>query len=86
MMQPQDPAPEAWAAVFARMAGMVMSEQTVTTVLELITSLARDTLAGSVGAGITLVDEAGNRSTSAATGQVVSVSMCCSTRSARGPA
>ncbi|WP_138846305.1 GAF and ANTAR domain-containing protein [Rhodococcus pyridinivorans] len=71
MTQPQDPTPEAWAAVFARMAGMVMSEQTVTTVLGLITSLARDTLAGSVGAGITLVDEAGNRSTSAATGQVV---------------
>lgn len=71
MTQPQDPTPEAWTAVFARMAGMVMSEQTVTTVLELITSLARDTLAGSVGSGITLVDEAGNRSTSAATGQVV---------------
>ena len=48
-----------------------MSEQTVTTVLELITSLARDTLPGSVGSGITLVDERGNRSTSAATGKVV---------------
>lgn len=85
-MQPQDPTPEAWAAVFARMAGMVMCVQTVTTVLELITSLARDTLAGSVGAGITLVDEAGNRSTSAATGQVVQRLDVCSTRSAMGPA
>ncbi|AYA23418.1 ANTAR domain-containing protein [Rhodococcus rhodochrous] len=71
MTQPQDPMPQAWAAVFARMAGVLMSEQTVTTVLELITSLARDTLPGSVGSGITLVDEAGTRSTSAATGQVV---------------
>ncbi|MFE2123539.1 GAF domain-containing protein [Rhodococcus aetherivorans] len=71
MAPPQDPAPEAWAAAFARMSGVLLSEQTVTTVLELITSLATDTLPGSVGAGVTLLGEDGSRRTSAATGPVV---------------
>ncbi|MGX7723810.1 GAF and ANTAR domain-containing protein [Rhodococcus pyridinivorans] len=70
MTESHGPAPESWAAMFARMAGVLLSEQTVTTVLELITSLAKDTLPGSDGAGITLVDETNNRS-SAATGQMV---------------
>ncbi|WP_016694744.1 GAF and ANTAR domain-containing protein [Rhodococcus rhodochrous] len=71
MTESHDPTPDAWAAVFARMAGVLLSEQTVTTVLELITSLAKDTLPGTVGAGITLVEETGGRSTSAATGPMV---------------
>ncbi|MBS9373634.1 GAF and ANTAR domain-containing protein [Rhodococcus sp. B50] len=71
MTESHDPTPDAWAAVFARMAGVLLSEQTVTTVLELITSLAKDTLPGTDGSGITLVDEASNRSTSAATGPMV---------------
>ncbi|MFX1756347.1 GAF domain-containing protein [Rhodococcus sp. As11] len=71
MTESHDPTPDAWAAVFARMAGVLLSEQTVTTVLELITSLAKDTLPGTDGSGITLVDETSNRSTSAATGRMV---------------
>jgi len=71
MTESQGPTPDAWAAVFARMAGVLMTEQTVTTVLELITSLAKDTLPGSDGSELTLVDDANNRSTSAATGRLV---------------
>ncbi|AYA25343.1 ANTAR domain-containing protein [Rhodococcus rhodochrous J3] len=71
MAESQGPTPDAWAAVFARMAGVLMTEQTVTTVLESITSLAKDTLPGSDGSGLTLVDEGSNRSTSAATGPLV---------------
>ena len=71
MTESHDPTPDAWAAVFARMAGVLLSEQTVTTVLELITSLAKDTLPDTDGSGITLVDDANNRSTSAATGRLV---------------
>ncbi|AHD22912.1 hypothetical protein Y013_20905 [Rhodococcus pyridinivorans SB3094] len=71
MTESHDPTPEAWAAVFARMAGVLLSEQTVATVLELITSLAKDTLPDTDGSGITLVDDESNRSTSAATGKMV---------------
>ncbi|MGW3482904.1 GAF domain-containing protein [Rhodococcus indonesiensis] len=71
MATPQESAPDAWAAVFARMSGVLLSEQTVTTVLKLITSLAKDTLPGSAGAGVTLLGEGGSRRTSAATGPVV---------------
>ncbi|UYP20922.1 GAF and ANTAR domain-containing protein [Rhodococcus sp. Z13] len=49
----------------------MLSEQTVSTVLELITSLAKDTLPGSVGAGVTLVDEDGSHRTAAATDPIV---------------
>lgn len=70
----------AWAAVFARMSGVLLSEQTVTTVLELITSLAKDTLPGSAGAGgyprSARVAAGGRRRWS-------SVSVRCSTSSAR---
>jgi GAF domain-containing protein len=54
------------AVVFARMSGLLLSHETVTTALGLVTSLAVETVPGSVGAGITLVDESGRR-TSAAT-------------------
>jgi GAF domain-containing protein len=59
------------AAVHARLAGILLSEQTVDTALELITSLARDTLPGSIGAGVTLMRADGRPTTSAATDSVV---------------
>jgi GAF domain-containing protein len=54
------------AVVFARMSGLLLSHETVTTALGLVTSLAVETVPGSVGAGISIVDERGRR-TSAAT-------------------
>jgi GAF domain-containing protein len=59
------------AAVFARMSGLLLSAETVDTVLALITSLAVETVPGSAGAGITLVDDFGRRTTSAATDPLV---------------
>jgi GAF domain-containing protein len=53
------------AAVFARMSGLLLSHETVTSALGLVTSLALETVPGSVGAGITLVDESGRRSSAA---------------------
>ena len=58
------------AAVFARMSGLLLTHETVTTALGLVTSLAVQTVPGSVGAGISLVDESGRR-TSAATDERV---------------
>jgi GAF domain-containing protein len=54
------------AVVFARMSGLLLSAETVATALGLVTSLAVETVPGSVGAGVSIVDERGRR-TSAAT-------------------
>jgi GAF domain-containing protein len=71
MMRPQqDPADEL-AGVFARMSGMLLTEQTVADALALITSLAKDTLVGSTGSGVTLMSATGDRITSAATEPIV---------------
>lgn len=59
------------AAVHARLAGILLTEQTMETALQLITSLAKDTLPGSIGSGVTLMRADGQPATSAATDAVV---------------
>jgi GAF domain-containing protein len=70
-MSPGLPLADELAAVFARMSGLLLSDETVTTALKLITSLARETFAQSDGAGVTLLDEQGRRMTAAATDEAV---------------
>jgi GAF domain-containing protein len=65
------PLTEELSAVFARMSGLLLSEETVSTAVRLVTSLAQDCIPGTVGAGVTLIDEWGGRSTSAASDPVV---------------
>ncbi len=55
------------AVVFARMSQLLLTEQTVTSTLKLITTAAAETLGGTAGAGVTLVDSAGKRTSAAAT-------------------
>jgi GAF domain-containing protein len=59
------------AAVHARLSGILLTEQTTQTALQTVTSLARDTLAGSFGAGVTLLRADGRPTTSAATDPLV---------------
>jgi GAF domain-containing protein len=59
------------AGVFARVSGLLLSEHTVQTSLSLVTALAQETLAGTIGAGITLTDQHGGRTTFAASSAVV---------------
>ena len=59
------------SAVFARMSGLLLSEETVSTAVELITALATDAIPGAAGAGVTLVDERGCKTTSGASDPVV---------------
>jgi GAF domain-containing protein len=59
------------SAVFARMSGVLLSEETVSTALRLVTSLASETIPGTVGAGITLVDEQGRKTTAGASDPLV---------------
>jgi GAF domain-containing protein len=68
---PESGAAEELASVFARMSGLLLTEQTVATALDIITSLAVDTIVGSAGSGVSLLDAAGERTTSAATDPMV---------------
>lgn len=65
------PLAEELGLVYARMSGFLLSEETVQTALELVTSLALDTIAGAVGAGVTLVDGNGHRESAAFTSETV---------------
>ena len=55
------------SVAFARMAGLLLSQETVQTSLELITSLAHETIPTSFGSAVTLIDERGRRTTAATT-------------------
>ena len=55
------------SVVFARMAGLLLSQETVQTSLQLITALAHDTIPTSFGSAVTLIDERGRRTTAATT-------------------
>jgi GAF domain-containing protein len=59
------------AAVFARMSGLLMSEETTSTAVNLVTALATEAIPGAVGAGVTLVDDRGGKTTSGASDPVV---------------
>jgi len=59
------PPPVDVASALTQMAGLVLSRETVDTALELVTSLAATTTAGTLGAAVTVVDEHGKRSKAA---------------------
>ena len=65
------PLAEELTRVYAQMSGFLLSEQTVQTAIDLVTSLARDTVAGAVGAGVTLLDTEGRKESSGATSGLV---------------
>ena len=50
------------AGVFARMSGLLLSEETVESSLTLLSALAKDTVPGATGAGVSVIDERGRRS------------------------
>jgi len=57
--------------VFARMSGLLLSHETVTTALDVVTALAAETIPDAEGCGITLRDPHGNRTTSGASNELV---------------
>ncbi|NBH09912.1 GAF and ANTAR domain-containing protein [Amycolatopsis sp. SID8362] len=60
------------AVVAARMSGLLLSRETVDSVLDLIVSLAGSTIRAAAGAGVTLVDDAGGLATTSASAPLVS--------------
>lgn len=67
---PRAPLTEELAGVLAQMGGRLLSQETVDTAVRLVTTLAQTTLPGTVGAGVTLVDERGRKTSAAATDAV----------------
>jgi GAF domain-containing protein len=61
--RPKLPLTDELSAVFARMSGLLLTEETVETSLGLLSSLAQETVPGSSGAGVSVVDENRRRST-----------------------
>jgi GAF domain-containing protein len=57
--------PAELSSALAQMAGLVLSRETVDTAVELVTTLAEATIAGTTGAGVTIADEHGKRSKAA---------------------
>src|SRR4051794_37314345 len=57
--------PAELSSALTQMAGLVLSRETVDTALTLVTTLAGATIAGTTGAGVTIVDEHGKRSRAA---------------------
>jgi hypothetical protein len=60
------PLAEELAGVFTQMSGLLLSQETVDTALHTVATLAQATLAGTVAAGVTLVDTQGRKTTAAA--------------------
>src|SRR4051794_41914528 len=56
------------AAVFARMSGLLMSEETTSTAVNLVTAFARGAIPGAVGAGAAPGDHPGRQSTAGGSG------------------
>jgi GAF domain-containing protein len=71
MMDTELPQADELAGVFARMSGLLLSSRTVDTALEVLTILVTETVRESDGAGVTLLDEHGDRTTAAATEAIV---------------
>ena len=59
------------ATVFARMSGLLLSEETVHSSVRLVTSLAADTMPGAIGTAVSLLDAAGRRETTGASDELV---------------
>jgi GAF domain-containing protein len=53
------PLAEELSRVYARMSGLLLSDETVQTALGLVTALALETIPGAIGAGVTLLGQAG---------------------------
>lgn len=65
------PAAEQIAAAFARMSGLFLTAETVETALSMITALAAAMVPHTAGAGLSLLDAHGARSSAAATDEIV---------------
>lgn len=57
--------------LFARINGLLLTQETVDHAVELLAQAAKETIIGSIGAGVSLIDPAGRRISTGSTDQVV---------------
>jgi GAF domain-containing protein len=62
--------PTELAVILGRMGAVLLSTETIDTTVELVTSLAKETIPGTTGAGVTLVDGRGKRTVAASDSDV----------------
>jgi GAF domain-containing protein len=70
-MDTELPLADELVAVFARMSNVLLTEETVANALKLITEAAVLAVEGAAGAGVTLMDSNGSRSSAASTSSIV---------------
>ncbi|MET7992819.1 GAF and ANTAR domain-containing protein [Amycolatopsis sp. NPDC005232] len=70
-MKPELPLADELAGVFARLSGLLLTAETVQSVLRLITAASREVFPSAVGAGVTIAGDQGTPVTWAATGKEV---------------
>ncbi|MEV4603939.1 GAF and ANTAR domain-containing protein [Amycolatopsis sp. NPDC049253] len=70
-MEPELPLADELAAVFARLSGLLLTTETVQSLLKLITAAAREVVSSALGAGVTAAGVQGAPVTWAATGEEV---------------
>lgn len=59
------------STVFARVNGMLLTEETVEHAVELLAQAAKETIPGTLGAGVTVIDDAGRKVSTGSTDAVV---------------
>lgn len=59
------------STVFARVNGMLLTEETVGHAVELLAQAAKETIPGTIGAGVTVIDSAGRKVSTGSTDSVV---------------
>ena len=67
------PVADELATVYARMSGLLLSEETVQTMVELVTDLAGRAITSATGSAVSLMDESGRRTTAGSTDPLVAV-------------
>ncbi|MCH8560161.1 GAF and ANTAR domain-containing protein [Nesterenkonia sp. LB17] len=71
MMMPTELPLDELSLVFARVNGMLLSEETVERAVELLAQAAKSTVPGAIGAGVTLISDAGSKESAGSTDRVV---------------
>lgn len=70
-MSPEVSVDDEMAAVYARMSGLLLSQETVQTMVELVTDLSTRAIANATGCAVSLMDERGRRTTTGSTDPAV---------------
>lgn len=73
------------STLFARINGLLLSQETVDHAVELLAQAAKETIIGSVGAGVSLIDPAGRRISTGSTDLVVKEADALQYETGQGP-